>query len=91
MNTDTQVMQLFLSKLAMELDRDRRGWRQDTVLLLDGARYHTNEEMQKYLKRMDIPVIYTGPNSYDVAPCELFFAHLKSGDLNPLNLPASKR
>ena len=39
-NTDADVMQLYLSQLVLELERDRPDFRKDTVLLLDGASYH---------------------------------------------------
>jgi hypothetical protein len=40
-NTDSRVMQLYLFHLAQTLDIRRKDWRKDTVILLDGARYHT--------------------------------------------------
>jgi hypothetical protein len=35
--------------------------------------------------------MYTGPYSYDVCPCELFFALLKSTDINPRQLATGKK
>ena len=61
------------------------------MLLLDGAKYHIIQETQDHLRRLGVEVIYTGPHSYSTAPCELFFATLKSGDLNPLDLPTGKK
>jgi len=40
-NTDQHVMMVFLIHLVEQLDLARPSWRDDTVLLLDGARYHT--------------------------------------------------
>ena len=37
-----------------------------------------------------MPIMFTGPHSYDASPIELFFAALKSKDINPLNLPTGK-
>ena len=51
-NTDQQVMLVFLRHLVMMLDEERPGWRADTVVLLDGARYHTGEEIREYLHKM---------------------------------------
>jgi len=43
--TDTACMKLYLDWLFKQLDADRPGWRKDTVLLLDGARYHKSDEI----------------------------------------------
>lgn len=90
-NTNTSVMKIYLAKLAEQLDVDRPHWRQDTVLLLDGAKYHTNYEIQGHLKSLEFPVIYTGPYSYDACPCELLFARIKSANLNTNDLPMGKK
>ena len=90
-HTDTHVMKLYLDALAKQLDADRPSWKQDTVLLLDGARYHKSDEIMNWLQTQGIQVIYTGPHSYDAAPVELFFAQLKTGWLNPDMLPTGKR
>ena len=36
-NTDTPIMKMYLSYLAEALDNDRPDWRENTVILLDGA------------------------------------------------------
>ena len=90
-NTDTPMMRLFISKLAMELDAIRPGWRNDTVLLLDGATYHKSKELQDHFYRLKMDVLYTAPYSYDASPVELFFAHFKDGNLNPDRLPTGKK
>jgi len=38
-----------------------------------------------------IPIIFSGPHSYDAAPCELFFSYFKSVDLNPERLSLGKK
>jgi len=40
-NTDQNVMMIYLQYLVEQLDLTRPSWREDTTLLLDGARYHT--------------------------------------------------
>ena len=90
-NTDVNVMRLYLTQLALELERDRPNFRKETILLLDGASYHKTQEIQDHLRRLGLQVIYTGPHSYDAAPCELFFAGIKKGDLNPDELPMGKK
>jgi hypothetical protein len=44
------------------------------VFLLDGASYHISEEVQQQLSNLKIPVIFTGPYSYDACPIELYFS-----------------
>ena len=51
-NTDTNVMRLYLTQLALELERDRPNFRKETILLLDGASYHKNSEIQDHLRRL---------------------------------------
>ena len=41
-NTDSDVMKVFFTYLCSSLDSERAGWREDTVVLLDGAKYHTS-------------------------------------------------
>jgi len=41
-------------------------------------------------ENFNIPIMFTGPHSYDVAPCELWFALFKSVDINPERLPLGK-
>ena len=48
-NTDSSVMLLFLKGLAETLDYEIPGWREETVFLLDGARYHTSEETRGHI------------------------------------------
>jgi len=90
-NTNEDVMCLYLSHLVECLDAQRPDWRTDTILLLDGAGYHKSTLVRTHLKNIGMPVIYTGPRSYDAAPCELFFSQLKVGELNPNRLPTGKK
>ena len=41
--------------------------------------------MVEKLKAFRIPVLFTGPYSYDAAPVEKIFAAIKRCDLNPQN------
>ena len=36
-NTNSEVMMLFITRLASELTKKRKDWRNDTVFLLDGV------------------------------------------------------
>ena len=90
-NTDSSVMLLFLKSMMETLDIESPGWQEDTVFLLDGARYHTSEETRSHIKALDIKVLYSAPYSYSSASIEHLFACLKLGELNPQRLPTGKR
>ena len=82
--------ELFWWELTDTLDRTRRGWRKTTVVLLDNAPYHTSKETLAVLKRLKVPTMFLAPYSFDVAPCELYFALFKSKDINPEGLAMGK-
>ena len=75
----------------MLLDSQRKGWRDDTVLLLDGAKYHISDSTQQLMRHLEIPVLFTGPYSYDGSPVELFFAYFKNQNINPYGNPTGKK
>ena len=89
--TDSDVLMLLMRYLIRHLDAESPSWRDNTVILLDGARYHTSEEMRDYLCKMEVSVIFSGPYSYSAAPIERLFAALKHGDLNPDCVSTGKR
>jgi transposase len=74
----------------LKLDSERKDWRKDTVILLDNAPYHSCSTTMDFFEGMDIPILFTGPHSYDAAPCELLFAQFKAKDINPNRLPTGK-
>ena len=80
-------MELYFLTLVKMLDEKRANWRSDSIILLDGARYHTSEKTKQLFKRLDLPIVISGPYSYSGAPVERAFAFLKSGDLNPHSMP----
>ena len=84
-------MKLYLYHLAQQLDAERPGWREDTIIQLDNAQYHTSGEIKECMKQLGMQVIYTGPRSYDGAVAELFFAYFKSEELNPERRPLGKK
>ena len=90
-NTDQNVMLAFLVKLVEQLDLERPGWRDDTVILLDGACYHTGTDIREYLRKLNLDVIWSVPYSYSTAPIELLFGSLKFGELNPGNKGTGKK
>ena len=90
-NSNSKMIELFLNSLVNKLDKERVTWRKDTVLLWDNAPYHTSPATLKTLKELQIPILFTGPHSYDASPCELWFAHFKRTDINPRHLKTGKR
>ena len=83
-------MSIFMKELALQLDRTRKGWRKNTVVLLDNAPYHASKETLAVLKNLKVPTMFLAPYSFDVAPCELYFARFKSKDINPEGLSTGK-
>ena len=57
---------------------------------MDNAAYHRSEATLRLLEDLKIPVIFTGPHSYDAAPIETFFAHFKAADINPRHVKTGK-
>ena len=83
-------MDIFFRQLVLKLDSERKGWRKDTVIVLDNAPYHTAASTMELFEGLDIPILFTGPHSYDGAPIEILFAHFKATDINPNRLPTGK-
>ena len=90
-NTNTDVMKLFMWHLVQRLEKEDSHFRENTVFQLDGAKYHTSPEMIEFLRLLNINVIYTGPRQYDGSAIEKLFAYLKYGDLNPSRMPVGKK
>lgn len=90
-NSNAKIMEIYFKDLVRKLDQERRDWRVDTLILLDNAPYHTAQPIMKLYKELSLPVCFTGPHSYDAAPCELMFSAFKSADINPARLPMSKK
>jgi transposase len=61
------------------LDRDRPGWREDTVILMDNASYNKSDDTIKFIKKLGIRVMFSAAYSYDASPIERYFGYLKQG------------
>jgi hypothetical protein len=59
--------------------------------MLDNASYHCSEEFRQHLAFLKVPIIYGGPYGYLTAPCEMYFAHFKRGQINMDKLPTGKK
>jgi len=90
-NTNSATFSLFMKHLADILDIDRPGWRETTIILLDNATYHKSTSTLEVLEKLELPIMYSGPYSFSIAACELFFSRLKQGLLNPNDLLLGKR
>jgi len=90
-NTDHRVFCLFITKLVERLNADDRNWRTNSVLLIDGAKYQTCKESQKYMKALGIKYAISAPYSFEATPIEYAFSFLKAVHLNPLGLKTGKK
>ena len=90
-NSNSDIMAAFFRQLALKLDRERPGWRNDTVIVLDNAPYHTSAATLKVLESLQMPVLFTGPHSFSGVPVELVFSMLKRTNLNPRLVPTGKK
>ena len=90
-NTDSGMMVLFFRDLVRQLNQQSRHWRRHTVIFMDGAKYHQSVATQKLLAELEVPIMVSGPHSYDAAPCELWFALFKAVNINPRRVKTGKR
>ena len=81
---------LFIRELVSKLSEEDRRWRQNTLLIWDGAAYHKSRGTQEVLRELNVPIMITGPYSYDVSPCEKWFANFKRVNINPRKVSAGK-
>ena len=77
-NTNESVMVTYLNKLVAILTREDPGFRQSTVLVVDGASYHKSPGTRLTLKRLGISYIVAAPWGYDTMICEYWFSQFKS-------------
>ncbi len=80
-----------MKHLAEALDAENPEWRTTTVILLDNASYHKSSVTMPILKQLELPIMYSGSYSFNIAACELFFSRLKQGVLAPNDLPLGKK
>ena len=90
-NTNSVVITLFIRGLVKLLGEADRNWRKKTVVFWDGAAYHQSATTLKLLEELQVPVMWTGPYSYDISPCELWFALYKMVNINPRKVKTGKR
>ena len=49
-NSNSEIMMMLFTQFLMILDKKRKGWRSDTLIMLDNAPYHSSKEMMSYFK-----------------------------------------
>ena len=51
-NTDSDVMLSFIRRLEIVLNNESPDWKENSIILLDGAKYHTSEKTRDTLKKL---------------------------------------
>ena len=90
-NSDEDTMRLFLTELIKTLDYEDKHWRKNTVLMWDNAGYHEAGAVLTLLEEQRAPVLFLGPYSYHMAPCEIVFAALKVQQLQSETAPLGRK
>ena len=81
-------MRLFFRDLVRVLSSEHRTWRNNTVIFYDNA--PSNKLTIELMRELNIPIMFTGPYSYDASPCESWFALFKKVNINPRKLGTGK-
>jgi hypothetical protein len=63
--------------LVERFDINNPGWRATTVLVLDNSPCHRNPTVHDYIDEEQLPVLFTGPGSFDICAVEYFFSSIK--------------
>jgi hypothetical protein len=53
------------------------GWRKTTVIVMDNSPCHRNPTIHKYIEEEELPMLFTGPASFDICACEYLFSSIK--------------
>ena len=83
-------MELFFRQLVLKLDSQRPKWRETHIIMMDNARYHTTPTFLNVMELLNIPLLFTGPHSYQACPIETWFAAFKAEDINPRKVATGK-
>ena len=81
-NTDSDVMSLYLKELVRLLTAESKNFRTSTLVIADGASYHQSETTLNMLRELRVPFMISSPHSYNIAPVELLFGAIKTGNMN---------
>ena len=89
-NTNQDTLSNFMCTLVEQLDKDRPGWKSNTIVQIDGAAWHKTAQVKSLLRKLDIQAIISAPYAFDSAVAELFFSMFKRGNINTQMLKTSK-
>ena len=84
-NNNSLTVWHFILSLCLRLQEEDPQWRSHTVFYLDNAAYHRSNYLMAKFAQLQIPVLFSGPYSYDSAAAEKVFATIKRKNLNPSN------
>lgn len=84
-NNNSDTFWHFILQLTKILEAENKNWREETRIMLDNAKYHKSRVNMRRYNKLEIPVFFLGPYSFDVAAIERLFANIKRNDLNPKN------
>lgn len=90
-NSNSKIMEVYFQTLCRKLEKEDKAYKDNVVVLLDNAAYHTCPATLSVLRRLQLQVLFTGPNSYLAAPVELLFGAFKQADINPRKVMTAKR
>ena len=65
--TTSLTFLLFISKFCLLLDQSDSNWRDKARFLLDNASFHRSERAIEGYQKMEFPIIYLGPYSFNMA------------------------
>ena len=70
-NSNKRVFVMFLRYLVLKLDKKDPDWKKKSVIIMDGAAYHTADATFQFMRKLALPVMVFGPYSYSASICEL--------------------
>ena len=90
-NTNQDVFMLFLAQLAQRLREEDPDFRSKVVLVVDGCAFHKGQAVRNFVRDNQLPYLLMGPYGYASSVCELYWAALKSTNLNMENEGIDKK
>jgi transposase len=63
--------------LVQRLDMTQPGWRKKLVISMDNSPCHRNPTVHSFIEEKKLPVLFTGPASFDIVASEYLFASIK--------------
>ena len=74
-----------------KLNKQEKGWKEKTCVLLDAASYHRSKETRNYLANKGLKAVVGGPYAFGAAVAEHYFSALKTCNLNPDGIKTGKK